>query len=82
MIRSDLKEVIEELNLIEHWGFDSEAEALTHMRAKLIVSAGGEPDQLKVMYRDRSAELSREILLAINDRYVAIKRRQQLLLGP
>lgn len=77
-----LKEVIEELDLVAHWGFDSEAETLAHMREKLIVRPGRESDQLMVIYRDRNAQLSREILMAISDRYVEIKKRQQRGLGP
>lgn len=74
-----LKDVIQELGLIEHWGFDSEAETLAHMREKLIVRPGYEPDQLQVLYRDRSAELAQEVLLAISERYMEIKKSQQVV---
>jgi len=77
-----LKGVIADLGLVEHWGMESEVEALAHMRKKLIVKPGKEEDRMMVLYLDRNKALAQEILQAISDRYVEIKKRQQLLLGP
>ena len=77
-----LKGVIADLGLVEHWGMESEEEALAHMRKKLIVKPGKEEDRMMVLYLDRNKALAQEILQAISDRYVEIKKRQQLLLGP
>ncbi|MDA0766694.1 MAG: hypothetical protein O3A87_06225 [Verrucomicrobia bacterium] len=77
-----LKGVIADLGLVEHWGMESEEEALAHMRKKLIVKPGKEEDRMMVLYLDRNKALAGEVLRAINDRYVTIKKEQQLLLGP
>jgi hypothetical protein len=77
-----LKGVINDLDLTSHWGHDSEEESLRHMRENLILQGGGEKNKLRVVYLDRNQQMAFNILKAISDRYVEVKKREQLLYGP
>lgn len=72
-----LRSVIAQLDLMSYWKFSSEEEALAHMRAKLVIRPGKEDDALIVIYRDRSEKMALDILRAISDEYLVVKRRKQ-----
>jgi len=60
-----LKKVIASLNLVDDWGMASEAEAMAHMRKKLIVKEERIGSRIRVLYRDRKQERAFAILKEI-----------------
>jgi len=76
-----LKQVIENLDLIKGWGMDSEEEALTHMRAKLIVKEDRMGARVRVIYRDSKQDRAMAILQEIKKiftpiRFEAVRRNE------
>ena len=77
-----LKQVIKNLSLIKRWRMDSEEEALSHMRTKLIVKEDRMGARVRVIYRDRKQNRALEILQEIKKVFTPIRseavRRNEL----
>ena len=80
LMKSDqvLKQVIENLGLIEQWRMDSEEEALAHMRSKLILKENrlGEDRlgvRVRVLYRDRKQARAFEVLQEIKKIFTPVR---------
>ena len=82
-----LKKVIASLNLVDDWGMASEAEAMAHMRKKLIVKEERIGSRIRVLYRDRKQERAFAILKEIRTifplyRSKAVERNELPPLAP
>ncbi len=64
-----LKKVIANLNLVDEWRMNSEAEAMAHLRKKLIVKEERIGSRIRVLYRDKKQERAFAILKEIKAIY-------------
>ena len=68
-----LKQVIEKLDLVKRWKFDSEEEAITHMQTKLKVRDDPGTDRVRVIYRDRNQDRALEVLEEVNKVFAKVR---------
>ena len=71
LLESDaiLKKVIANLNLVDEWRMNSEAQAMAHLRKKLIVKEERIGSRIRVLYRDKKQERAFAILKEIKTIY-------------